>query len=636
MRFPVDFNMKHIFFSVSIPVVCLVTSLMAPLRETTASPVAGDPLVADSKVFRGEAGGRALKGERRIAPAIQGALIELPPPTAAEAKRPVRMLKEGPKAWQIGFGRKLPSPYREAISRETLDWQTNADGSQVAVLRFRSPGALGIRVALQVTALPEVAELRYFSPSGQDSHVFTDTGAQVLETLQRNRESGDAPEANGLYWSPMIEGDSLGLEIGLPAGVDPAGVQLGSPLVSHVDGGTSLSRKKFRDLIGLFPSGGSLPCEIDMACYMQDWGRTANGVGHMIFTGTDGGTGACSGSLIADQDSSNQIPYFITANHCFSGQFTASSLQTWWFYRPAECNGPLPGSLDTFPVRTHGATLLAAMKDKDTTLVKLNDTPPAGAVAVGWDAAAPVAGTTVVGIHHPHGDLQKISIGYLKEWTLSCINDDDNWSNAGVWSDSIACLGSPSGKFLWVHWEHGMVEPGSSGSGVFRGDTQRLMGVLSFGPGGADCTNRNGSDAYSDVLTGFKYGRFDLAYQDRLYQWLGPQYQPARMDNQYRVSLPVVKVVVTGDPNQYFWAELTPWSLQRQIYRLNGFGPLSMAAESSATYRPDLNAATLSTLFIPELYLGSDTKHPLAVWLHQIAVPGNKDTLFQMDRYSTH
>ncbi|MEI6415662.1 MAG: trypsin-like serine protease [Pseudomonadota bacterium] len=630
--------MKQIFLSVPVSMVCLVASLLVPLRDATALPAPDDPLVADSRVFRGipAESSRALKGERRIAPEVQGALIELPPPTASESKRPLRTLKEGPQAWRIGFGRKLPSPYREAISAQTLDWQENVGGGRVAALRFRSPGALGLRVALQVTALPVTAELRYFSPSGQDSHIYRDTGVQVQDTLQRNRASGDAPEADGLYWSPMIEGDSLGLEIHLPPGVDPAGVQMGSPMLSHVDGSQSLAPgRKFRDLIGHFQSGGSLPCEVDMACYMTDWGTVANGVGHMVFTGTTGGTYACTGSLIADQDPNGQIPYFLTANHCFSGQATASTLQTWWFYRPAECDGPPPGSLNTFPVLTHGATLLAAMKDKDTTLAKLNDTPPAGAVAVGWDASPPVAGSTVVGIHHPSGDLQKISIGHLREWYLSCINDDDNWSNAGVFNNSISCLGSHTGKFLWVHWERGLVEHGSSGSGVFRGDTQRLMGVLSFGPSDANCTTHNGSDAFHDVLTGFKYGRFDMAYQDRLYQWLGPQYQPAQMDNQYRVSLPVVKVV-TGDTNQYFWAELTPWSLQKQIYRLNGSGSLSMAAESSATYRLYPYDPSQQTLFIPELYMGTDTQHPLAVWLHQITVPGNSDTLFQMDRYSTH
>ncbi|RZI71756.1 MAG: hypothetical protein EOP80_14645 [Variovorax sp.] len=80
--------------------------------------------------------------------------------------------------------------------------------------------------------------------------------------------------------------------------------------------------------------------------------------------------------------------------------------------------------------------------------------------------------------------------------------------------------GSSSAKFWRVSWSAGTSEGGSSGSGLFTkiNGKEYLTGQL-YG-GVASCTNPSGSDYY---------GRFDVAYNVALYQWLnaGPATQRA-------------------------------------------------------------------------------------------------------------
>ncbi|MCW8167437.1 endoproteinase ArgC, partial [Verminephrobacter aporrectodeae subsp. tuberculatae] len=67
--------------------------------------------------------------------------------------------------------------------------------------------------------------------------------------------------------------------------------------------------------------------------------------------------------------------------------------------------------------------------------------------------------SNVVGVHHPRGDLQKLSIGTITAYN-QCIP---------ITSSSFYCIPSnaQSGKFFSIAWNQGITEPGSSGSGLF-------------------------------------------------------------------------------------------------------------------------------------------------------------------------
>nr|WP_225980375.1 hypothetical protein [Paracidovorax avenae] len=109
-------------------------------------------------------------------------------------------------------------------------------------------------------------------------------------------------------------------------------------------------------------------------------------------------------------------------------------------------------------------------------------------------------GASSVGIHHPKGDLQKISFGSIVALS-SCSALTDS-------STTFSCSGT-SGNFYRVNWTQGVTEGGSSGSGVFVNGA--LVGTL-YG-GSITCTSNGGSDFY---------GRFDVAYGAALQQWLSP------------------------------------------------------------------------------------------------------------------
>ncbi len=73
------------------------------------------------------------------------------------------------------------------------------------------------------------------------------------------------------------------------------------------------------------------------------------------------------------------------------------------------------------------------------------------------------------------------------------------------------CQSSPElGTYLDVRFSVGSGEGGSSGSGAFANSTNRLVGTLTGGT--ASCSKPEGS---------INYGRFDIAYRNKLNQWLG-------------------------------------------------------------------------------------------------------------------
>ena len=154
------------------------------------------------------------------------------------------------------------------------------------------------------------------------------------------------------------------------------------------------------------------------------------------------------------------IPYFLTANHCGMSS-TVNDYNKWVFYFNFECPDcicqTVPGS------RTiSGSTKIAAGTDDPSTgsdfkLLRLNTKVPKDYQPYysGWSGENS-GSSNGVGIHHPKGDVKKIST-YTSALTSS------NWSGSG--SD-------PGEKYWRVVWSatasgHGVTEKGSSGSPIF-------------------------------------------------------------------------------------------------------------------------------------------------------------------------
>ena len=112
----------------------------------------------------------------------------------------------------------------------------------------------------------------------------------------------------------------------------------------------------------------------------------------------------------------------------------------------------------------------------------------------------------IVGIHNPQGDLQKISFGNITDYESCSIFHVDG---------SFDCLPTFSGSAnsLSVVFSLGITDGGSSGSGLWivYGSSHYLVGQLKGGL--SSCDTPHAPD---------DYGRFDVAYNAALSQWLGP------------------------------------------------------------------------------------------------------------------
>lgn len=439
------------------------------------------PLQSGPLVLRHRAA--LARGSRPEPARIQLPRLDAPEPSTAAAV-PGRPL-------QIGHARPVPATSDPQRTLGLLQFLPgNAGDGPTAAVSFSSPGAAGIRLGLRVEALPADARVRGHSGNGET--LFELSGREILDTIARNRNSGDLGDHGGIFWLPAVESAEVTLRIELPPGAVPEAVRVSVPLLSHLT-----VKAQALDMLLVSRSGS---CEIDVSCAPEvDYQSRATA--RMIFVSA-GASYACTGTLMNDTLSSG-TPYFLSADHCISTQTAASSLTTYWFFRSPSCNAhTLSPEVQQL---NGGATLLYASTSTDTSFMRLNAQPPLMATFAGWSAVPPAEGQELVGIHHPRADLQKISRGSLSDFI-----------NCDVPSpDTFGCdLATQStGSYLNARWSVGTVESGSSGSGLFAsiGGSRYLVGQLKGGS--ASCLQPWGLNAY---------GRFDLAYNGALNRWLSP------------------------------------------------------------------------------------------------------------------
>ncbi len=262
---------------------------------------------------------------------------------------------------KIGFGRDLPQWYRGDLAPE-LVWDDLPEGGRVAAFSITSPEAKAIRVGLRLDRLPEGVEVRFFSlQNGQSYGPFTVKSTRLHLVGDEAHEPDAAAES--LFWSPVIEGDTAGVEIYAPATVvEPFAIE--APQVQHL--GYSVQDPDDKALQDIGRSGA---CNIDVKCRTTTPSNLSNAVAKIIFT-NGGSSFLCTGTLLNDEDDSSWIPYFMTANHCLATQSSASTLNSYWFFERATCGGANPTSVTQM---VGGADLLATGTNTDFTFLRLRD-----------------------------------------------------------------------------------------------------------------------------------------------------------------------------------------------------------------------------------------------------------------------
>lgn len=383
------------------------------------------------------------------------------------------------KPLQIGISRDVAREVSQPVP--ALKWQVLANGSKVSRLEIKSPDAFAVRAGIRTSGLGAGSELRFTGSNNPDVVTAIATGPQTRKLS----------DARNLYWTPMTEGDSQIVEIYLPKGAKATAVRMDVVSVSHL-----LTNAKENFVVE--KASGS--CNVNVICSVGTLGahfvNAKNAVARITFV--DGGnTYLCTGTLLADTVAATQLPYFYTADHCIGNQTLASTINTFWNYEATGCPNSSP--VGSYTQQTGGAVYLYSDPDTsvnstangtDTSLVRLNDTPPAGTFFAGWDSST-LGNVAITGIHHPGGDPKKVSQGTKK---------------------------SQSTKLQTVWWASGTTEGGSSGSGLFTigGDgAYYLRGGLYRGA--AACSNSgSNTTANSD-----DYSRLDVSYPS-IQQWLNP------------------------------------------------------------------------------------------------------------------
>src|SRR6185369_6369099 len=223
----------------------------------------------------------------------------LPAPTVEKAAAEMEPPRKGAPL-KVGFGRDIAGLASTADAGSALQWQRNADGTLAAALSVTSATAAGVRAALRVENLPLNATVRFQAPN--DAGVFEVSGEEIAATLARNAASGDGSEAASLYWSPLIEGETIVVEVELAPGTDPLDVRMAIPHVAHL---VTSPAKSFE-----ISTAKSAACEVDVMCSASPDTAQMDAVARMLFAeGTS--MFLCTGTLLADQDPASTVPYFL-------------------------------------------------------------------------------------------------------------------------------------------------------------------------------------------------------------------------------------------------------------------------------------------------------------------------------------
>jgi hypothetical protein len=362
------------------------------------------------------------------------------------------------------IGRIIPTNYSLQQHAQRL---TLSDGSELYRIAIKSTGAMGISLFFENMNIPAGAKL----------FLYTSDYSRVLGayTQANNHDSGQ-------FSTELIAGDEVIVEYHEPLKSSGMGTFNISGVLHAYRMVPGAEAEIDRDF------GDADPCQVNVNCTIgANWQNQKRGVVRiLIIEGQQAGW--CSGSLV---NNTNQdcTPYILTALHCGENA-TAANMNQWIFYFNYEAVGcSNPSSQGTLANQTMtGCARIADSDDgggnsgSDFLLVEINNNIPNNYNPYynGWSAVNTTS-SSGVSIHHPAGDIKKIS-------TYSANLVSSTW-------------GGPAGTHWRVNWSsnvsgYGVTEGGSSGSPIFNA-AGRIIGTLTGGS--SFCNTPNNPDYYGKM-----------------------------------------------------------------------------------------------------------------------------------------
>ena len=383
--------------------------------------------------------------------------------------------------YRIGIAIPVAIDFFEEASLEILP-----DGGKLFSLMIVSSGAKALGLYYDSFSLSE----------GSDLFIYSEDKTQIIGRFNSKNNPG-----KNIFATEPLHGDRLILEYYQP---EKASSQSSISIseISYIYRGYEYPSTK-----DVSNYGDSDYCEVNVNCSPEgdNWQDEKRGVAKILLK--EGSNYFwCSGSLVNNVRQDFE-PYFLTADHCGHSSSTSDYLQ-WIFYfnfETAGCSNPTstPSSNTMVGCSKVASGGNSGSTGSDFKLLLFNSNMPSAYNPYynGWDRQSS-ASTSGVGIHHPVGDVKKISVYTSTLLTAS-------WSG-------------PYNAHWLVYWAstlngHGVTEGGSSGSPLFNSEGL-VVGQLTGG--GSYCSTPNSPDLY---------GKFSYSWEsngtfpaERLKDWLDP------------------------------------------------------------------------------------------------------------------
>ncbi len=399
---------------------------------------------------------------------------------------PDRIAFEKVKAENPNFAFESTSVNTNISLQNDGEWTMMEDGSRIWRLKITAKGAESLMLLYDDFWLPKDA--KFF--------LYTENERQILGafTHDNNKKSGKFSTATTI-------GESVYLEYHEPT------IFTGSARISI---NKVLQKLPSGRSNGEFGFGASEDCHININCEQgtayQDYKRGVVRIMLVLQRRTDDAifAGFCSGSLV-NNTAQDQTPYLLTAFHCILEGFDPLYDQ-WQFnfgYEGENCNNP---NAEPILKTIVGAKEVASRQDPDFLLVKISTTVPSSfsPYFVGWNRAMDAIPQNTAMIHHPCGDIKKITVDNQNTAAVSPRNL--NWE---------AYSSTPNSHFR-VAADEGFSQIGASGSPLL-GEDGLLYGQLHGG------TIDNDACTINELF----YGRLAVSWEgnaaaSRLSDWLDP------------------------------------------------------------------------------------------------------------------
>ncbi len=362
-------------------------------------------------------------------------------------------------------------------------WETLPNGDKLWRLTVYSPNAFSLNFQFS----------NFYLPQNSNLYIYNQNYEEILGafTAQNNKSYGK-------FSTTVIKGNKITFEYYEPKNCkEKVAIQFSQVVHAY---------RNFYDN-NTKGYGDSGACNINVACNDDFvWNNAERAVALIL----DGGFRQCSGAML-NNVSQDGTPFFLTADHC--KPFNLGNIQQWMFmfnYQSPNCanqDGPTNQTVS-------GATLRAKNTQSDFMLLELSSPIPSeyNVFFNGWSNEN-LQPQRAVGIHHPSGDVKKISFENdpLQESDANSIGINSFWEV--------------------TDWDEGTTEPGSSGSPIFN-ESGLIVGQL-YG-GNAAC----GNDEY-DVYGKFSHswGNYE-AYETSLAPWLNPNNEDVDViQGNYQINL---------------------------------------------------------------------------------------------------